>query len=49
MRTATLLRNVPVLAGLSEELLDRLGDEVGERRVSAGEWIVREGEAAENA
>jgi NTE family protein len=49
MRTAAFLRNVPVLAGLSEELLDRLGDEVGERRVKAGEWIVREGESAESA
>jgi NTE family protein len=49
MRTGAFLRNVPVLAGLSEELLDRLGDEVRERRVRAGEWIVREGESAESA
>src|SRR5262249_58983049 len=49
MRTATFLRNVPVLAGLTEELLDRLGDEVGERRVKAGEWVMREGESAESA
>jgi predicted acylesterase/phospholipase RssA/CRP-like cAMP-binding protein len=38
-----------VFAGLSEELLDRLGEEVGERRVKAGAWIVREGESAESA
>jgi predicted acylesterase/phospholipase RssA/CRP-like cAMP-binding protein len=49
MGTAAFLRNVPVLAGLSEELLDRLGGEVGERRVKAGEWILREGEAADSA
>lgn len=49
MRTAAFLRNVPVLAGLSEELLERLGDEVGERRAKAGEWIMREGESAESA
>jgi predicted acylesterase/phospholipase RssA/CRP-like cAMP-binding protein len=49
MRAATFLRNVPVLSGLSEELLNRLGDEVRERRVAAGGWIVREGEAAESA
>ena len=48
MRAAAFLRNVPVLAGLSEELLDRLGDEVRGRRVKAGEWIMREGEAAES-
>ena len=49
MRTATFLRNVPVLAGLSEQLLDTLADDVGERRVGAGEWIMREGEAADSA
>src|SRR4029077_3135655 len=49
MHTSAFLRNVPVLAGLSEELLDRLAKEVGERRVHAGEWIMREGESAESA
>lgn len=49
MRTAAFLRNVPVLAGLSEQLLDTLADDVGERRVGAGEWIMREGEAADSA
>ena len=49
MRTAAFLSNVPVLAGLSEQLLDTLADDVGERRVGAGEWIMREGEAADSA
>jgi NTE family protein len=49
MSTAAFLRRVPVLAGLSEDLLDRLVDEVEECRVSAGDWIMREGEAAESA
>ena len=49
MRTAAFPRNVPVLASLSEELLDRLDGEVGERRVKAGEWILREGGAADSA
>jgi NTE family protein len=49
MRAAAFLRNVPVLAGLSEELLERLADEVDEVRVQAGDWIMREGEAAQGA
>ncbi len=49
MRTAAFLRNVPILAGLSEELLERLADEVEEVRVRAGAWIMREGEAADSA
>ena len=49
MRAAAFLRNVPVLAGLSEELLERLADDVEEVRVRAGDWIMREGEAAESA
>ncbi len=42
------LRNVPVLAGLSDELLERLADQVEEVHVRAGEWIMREGEVAES-
>lgn len=49
MRTAAFLRNVPVLAGLPEELLERLADDVQEVRVRAGEWVMHEGEAAESA
>jgi NTE family protein len=49
MRAAFFLRNVPVLAGLSEELLERLADDVEEVRVRAGDWIMREGEAADSA
>ncbi|HEV2923017.1 MAG TPA: patatin-like phospholipase family protein [Solirubrobacteraceae bacterium] len=48
MRTAAFLRNVPVLAGLSRELLERLALQVGEVHVRAGDWIMREGEAAES-
>jgi NTE family protein len=46
MRAAAFLRNVPVLAGLADELLERLADDVEEVRVRAGEWIMREGEVA---
>ena len=48
MRTAFFLRNVPVLAGLSDELLERLAGEVREVRVPAGSWIMREGDRAES-
>ena len=48
MRTAAFLRNVPVLAGLSDELLERLASEVDEVEFRAGSWILREGEAAES-
>ncbi len=48
MRTAFFLRNVPVFAGLSEELLERLAREVREVRVPAGGWIMREGDQAES-
>ncbi len=46
IRTAAFLRNVPVLAGLPDELLQRLAPEVDEVSVRAGEWILRDGEAA---
>ena len=48
MRTAFFLRNVPVLAGLSDELLERLAKEVREVRIPAGHWIMREGDRAES-
>ena len=48
MRTAAFLRNVPVLMGLSDELLERLADQVAEVHVRAGDWIMREGDAADS-
>ncbi len=47
-RTAAFLRHVPVLAGLSDALLERLAGQVEEIEVRAGDWILREGEAAES-
>jgi NTE family protein len=46
-RGATL-RQVPVLAGLPDDLLERLAGEVREVDVPAGEWIMRAGEQAES-
>jgi predicted acylesterase/phospholipase RssA/CRP-like cAMP-binding protein len=46
--TVALLRNVPVLSALSDELLERVAADVEELEVSAGEWIFREGEAAKS-
>jgi NTE family protein len=48
VRATAFLRNVPVLAGLSDELLERLGDQLREVHVPAGEWILREGETADS-
>jgi len=48
MRTAAFLRNVPVLAGLSDELLERLARQVNDVRVRAGTWIMREGKSADS-
>jgi predicted acylesterase/phospholipase RssA/CRP-like cAMP-binding protein len=48
MRTAAFLRNVPVLAGLSDELLERLAGQVNQVHVSAGDWVMREGEPADS-
>jgi predicted acylesterase/phospholipase RssA/CRP-like cAMP-binding protein len=48
MRAAAFLRNVPMLAGLSDELLERLAGEVKEVHVPAGGWILREGEVADS-
>jgi NTE family protein len=46
--TAAFLRNVPVLAGLSEELLERLADVAREFSVRAGGWIMRAGDPADS-
>jgi predicted acylesterase/phospholipase RssA/CRP-like cAMP-binding protein len=48
MRASALLRNVPVLAGLSDQLLEQLADELQEVPVRAGNWIVREGDTADS-
>lgn len=43
-----LLRNVPVLAGLPDELLESLVEQLSRVQVKAGRWIMREGEVAES-
>lgn len=48
MKTAAFLRNVPVLAALSDEHLAEVGDRVTEVHVRAGEWIMREGDPADS-
>ncbi len=48
MTTTAFLRNVPVLAGLSEDLLGRLAQQVGEVRVRANEWVMRKGDPADS-
>jgi NTE family protein len=48
MRTATFLRNVPVLAGLPDELLECLAGQVNDVRVRSGAWLMREGEPADS-
>jgi NTE family protein len=48
MDTARFLRNVPVLAHLSDELLGQLAGQVREIRVAAGDWIMHEGDAADS-
>jgi NTE family protein len=48
METAQLLRNVPLLAGLSQKLLERVAKEVEVSEVRGGEWLMREGESAES-
>lgn len=44
--TESALRSVPLLKGLPEEQLEALGRQLTERRVPAGEWILREGDPA---
>ncbi|HKA67792.1 MAG TPA: patatin-like phospholipase family protein [Actinomycetes bacterium] len=48
MRAAGFLRNVPVLAGLPDELLERLAQQAKDVRVRAGAWVMREGESADS-
>jgi len=48
IRTAAFLRNVPVLAGLSDDLLEQLAAQVSEAFVGAGEWIMHQGDEAES-
>jgi CRP-like cAMP-binding protein len=48
IRTAAFLRKIAMLAGLPDELLERLAGEVREVAVRAGGWILREGEAADS-
>jgi NTE family protein len=46
--SAAFLRNVPVLSGMPDELLDELAGQVKELHVRAGDWIMREGEYADS-
>ena len=48
MKTAAFLRNVPVFAGLSDELLQRLADQLDEFHVGASDWVLRAGEPADS-
>src|SRR5262245_48879434 len=48
MRTAAVLRNVPILADLPDELLERLARQANEVRVPAGTWVMRAGESADS-
>jgi NTE family protein len=44
--TESALRRVPLLDGLPDEQLEALARQLTERRVLAGEWILRQGDAA---
>jgi NTE family protein len=44
---AEFLRNVPILAGLADDLLIRVAAQMDALRVPAGEWIVRTGEGGD--
>jgi NTE family protein len=48
MRTAAFLRNVRVLSGLPDELLEHLAGQVEHVEVRAGEWIMRDGDTADS-
>jgi predicted acylesterase/phospholipase RssA/CRP-like cAMP-binding protein len=48
MCTAAFLRNVPILAGMPDELLERLAGQVNDVHVRAGTWIMRGGESADS-
>ena len=40
------LRDLPVFEGVSDEILSRVAPHAADVRVDAGQWLVREGEAA---
>ena len=48
MHSVAFLRNVPVFAGLSDELLEHLAGQVNAVHVRAGAWIMRKGEPADS-
>ncbi len=48
MPTADLLRSVPILAGLSDDLLQNLAEQVEEVRLNAGTWLMRAGDRADS-
>jgi NTE family protein len=48
MRTASFLRNVRVLAGLPDELLEHLAGQVTRVHLRAGDWIMRDGDTADS-
>jgi predicted acylesterase/phospholipase RssA/CRP-like cAMP-binding protein len=48
MRTSALLRQIPLFAELSDEHLRALSDQMNEVHVSAGDWVMREGEPGES-
>src|SRR5436309_2331457 len=43
---AALLRKVPLLSGLPEDLIESVAGEASEVHVRAGDWLFRQGEAA---
>ena len=47
-QTAAFLRNAPVLAELSDDLLNRLATRAREVQIPAGKWVMREGEPADS-
>jgi predicted acylesterase/phospholipase RssA/CRP-like cAMP-binding protein len=47
-QSAAFLGQVPVLAGLDEELLGGLASQLREVKVAAGEWLFRQGEIGES-
>src|SRR5690242_15069982 len=42
----SMLRNVPLLAGLTDHQLEQLATRVRRVRVPAGSWVIRQGKAA---
>ena len=47
MAAVSFLRNVPVLARLSRELLEQVSEQVVTRSVPAGDWIFHDGDPAD--